>query len=148
MRFAKPVLRRDALARYWLALLHVAWSFIPCAEAQPIDPDRPVLEVFEREGCPHCADAKDNLPAFAAERPWLRIVYRSLDTDLRAREDLVRHSQSAGIWPPGVPTFVIDDKVLVGFEDAAQTGAALAALVAHRAPGATSKPASVETTNA
>lgn len=32
------------------------------------------LEVFVREGCPHCAEAKVYLPAFARERQHLTIV--------------------------------------------------------------------------
>ncbi|MCC6201453.1 MAG: NrdH-redoxin [Gammaproteobacteria bacterium] len=95
-----------------------------------------VLEVFVRDGCPHCADAKAYLPQFGAERPWLTIVYRPVDTDRAARDDLERHSRAAGIWPPGVPTFVIDGRVLVGFGTAADTGPALAALVAHSVSGA------------
>ena len=45
-----------------------------------------VLEVFVRDGCPHCADAKEFLPTFSSTRPWLRISYRSLDHDATARE--------------------------------------------------------------
>ncbi len=87
------------------------------------------MEVYVREGCPHCAAAKDHLVGFSAEHPQVRIVLRSLDTDATAREDLIRHSRSAGVWPPGVPTFVFDGKVLVGFESEQRTGPELAALV-------------------
>lgn len=97
-----------------------------------------VLEVFVRDGCPHCADAKEFLPTFSSTRPWLRISYRSLDHDATARDDLVRHSRNAGVWPPGVPTFVFEGRVLVGFENPERTGAELAALVEGRsAPSGT-----------
>jgi hypothetical protein len=76
-----------------------------------------VLEVFVREGCPHCADAKEFLPQLARERPSLRIVYRAVDGDAAAREELIEISRRAGIWPPGVPTFVFDGRVLVGFDN-------------------------------
>jgi hypothetical protein len=92
-----------------------------------------VLEVFVRDGCPHCADAEAYLPRFARERPWLRIAYRHVDRDATALDDLVRHSRSAGIWPPGVPTFVFDGRVLVGFDSGERTGPELAALVERRA---------------
>ena len=88
-----------------------------------------VLEVFVRDGCPHCARAEVFLSEFASERPGLQIVYRSVDHDSAARDDLARHSQNAGIWPPGVPTFVINGRVLVGFDSAERTGPLLAALV-------------------
>lgn len=114
----------------------IAWAaLVPTTvSAQPVATEQPVLEVFVREDCPHCAAAEAFLPAFGRRRSWLRIVYRKVDADPSARDDLMRHSRNAGVWPPGVPTFVIDGKVLVGFEDAARTGPALASLVAHRAP--------------
>ena len=45
------------------------------ASAQP---GNAVLEVFVRDGCPRCADAKEYLPGFAADRPELTIVLLSL----------------------------------------------------------------------
>jgi hypothetical protein len=95
------------------------------------------LVVYVREGCPHCEEARIFLPAFAAERPGLRIVLRSVDSDAFAREDLATISRRAGIWPPGVPTFVFGDRVLVGFDSAEQTGSQLAALIdQHSRPSA------------
>jgi len=91
------------------------------------------LEVFVRDGCPHCADAKAFLDEIAARRTDLSIVYRPVDRDPAAREALVTLSEQAGVWPPGVPTFVIDGRVMVGF-DAEQGGTALAALIDDRAP--------------
>lgn len=114
----------------WLALV---W-LLPAAASDGAQPTRAaakqgVLEVFVRDGCPHCAEAKIFLSRLAKERPTLRIVYRSLDHDPTARADLLLRSQKAGIWPPGVPTFVISDKTLVGFDDAERTGAALLTLI-------------------
>jgi glutaredoxin len=88
-----------------------------------------VLEVFVRDGCPHCADAKAFLPRFASERPWLNIVYRAVDVDSTARDDLIRYSRASDSWPPGVPTFMFNRKVLVVFESAEHNGARLAAIV-------------------
>jgi hypothetical protein len=132
MTFIRPALSWDALFPRWLALLLLAWGSVTSAAAQPFPPDQPVLEVFVREGCPHCADAKSFLVGFTAERPWLRVVYRSLDDDPTARDDLARHSRNAGVWPPGVPTFVMNGGVLVGFQDAATTGPELVRLVTYR----------------
>lgn len=88
-----------------------------------------VLQVFVREGCPHCAEAKQFLPQVAAQRPHLKIVFRSLDEDPNARSELIDLSRNAGIWPPGVPTFVMHGKVLVGFKDATTSGAELLAFI-------------------
>ncbi len=110
----------------YILLMLIAPVVATAADAQPASQ---VLEVFVRDGCPHCAEAKKYLPQFARARPQLRIVYRSLDDDPRAADDLARHSRRAGEWPPGVPTFVIDGRVLVGFVSPEVTGPQLAALV-------------------
>lgn len=103
------------------------------ASAQP---GNAVLEVFVRDGCPRCADAKEYLPGFAADRPELTIVLRSVDHDPGAREDLIRHSRFAGIWPPGVPTFMFEGRILVGFDNPQATGPRLALLIDNIGPPA------------
>jgi len=100
-----------------------------------------VLEVFVRDGCPHCADAKEFLSRFSGERPGLEVIYRPVDRDPSAWDDLVRHSRDSGKWPPGVPTFVFNDQVLIGFDSAGRTGPELAALV----EGHPAIPAGIET---
>jgi glutaredoxin len=122
-----------------LSLLAVPWALAD-EPAQPV-PEASVLEVFVRDGCLHCADAKEFLPAFASERPWLQIVYRSVDRDKTALYDLQRHSRDSGNWPPGVPTFIFNGQVLVGFESPQRTGPKLAALV----EGLPAIPGSIET---
>ena len=87
------------------------------------------LEVYVRDGCPHCADAKIYLEQLQRERPQLRIVYRAVNQDPAARDQLIALSRSAGVWPPGVPTFVVDRRVLVGFGDAGESGPAVMALI-------------------
>lgn len=89
-----------------------------------------VLRVYVREGCPHCAHAKAYLPLVLQQHPRLRVEYRLVDTDPLAREELVRLSEHSGHWPPEVPTFAYQGRVLVGFGDPAQSGPALAALLA------------------
>jgi glutaredoxin len=98
-------------------------------ESARLESEPKVLEVFVRDGCPHCADAKAFLPKFASERPWLTITYRPVDTDADARDALIHYSRTSGTWPPGVPTFVFNGQVLVGFESPELSGIKLAALV-------------------
>lgn len=88
-----------------------------------------VLQVYVRDGCPHCAEAKKFLPEVAKKRPHLKIVYRSLDQDPSARAELISLSQKAGLWPPGVPTFVMHGKAIAGFNDAATSGPGLIAFI-------------------
>jgi glutaredoxin len=129
------------LVRHWwrAVLLALAATWLPwpapadAAEGARADrsarPGSVVIEVFVREGCPHCADAKIYLAELSGRRPELRVVYRSVDDDPSARADLMVVSRRAGVWPPGVPTFVSGGRVHVGFDDAAHTGPALSALI-------------------
>lgn len=107
--------------------------------------DPALLEVFVREGCPHCAEAKAFLAVLAREQPDLAIVYREVDRDPAARDELIRLCREAGTWPPGVPTFVIGGRVFVGFDRAETTGRELRALIASAKPSAPATP-SVRTT--
>ena len=126
--------QRVTLVLRWLALVLLMTAPLPAASEQAPPPTQPlaaqgVLEVFVRDGCPHCAEAKIFLSRLSSERPELRISYRSIDNDANARDELIQHSRNAGIWPPGVPTFVFDGRVIVGFDDAERSGPALLALV-------------------
>jgi glutaredoxin len=95
----------------------------------PADQARATLVVYVRDGCPHCADAKIYLEQLARERPQLRIVFRAVDQDPAARDELMALSRAAGVWPPGVPTFVAEGRVLVGFGEARESGPAVLALI-------------------
>ncbi|QPK61760.1 NrdH-redoxin [Methylomonas sp. LL1] len=99
--------------------------------ANPVDIG--VLQVYVRDGCPHCAEAKKYLPRIAQQRPQLKIVYRSLDQEPDARIELINLSRQAGIWPPGVPTFVMHGKVFVGFDSAENSGPPLLAFIDNAA---------------
>jgi glutaredoxin len=92
-------------------------------------PQRQEIVVYVRDGCPHCADAKAFLADLATRRADLQVVLRPVDTDAGAREELAALSREAGVWPPGVPTFVVGGFVLIGFDDAEHTGRDLIALL-------------------
>ena len=104
-------------------LLMCLWAAIGLAA------DNAVLQVYVRDGCPHCAEAKKFLPKVTVQRPDLKIVYRSLDQEPEARTELINLSRQAGLWPPGVPTFVMHGKLLVGFNDAETSGPGLLAFI-------------------
>lgn len=119
-------------------LLIAGLPFAATAAPDAAEPGRAqVLEVFVRSDCPHCADAKTYLPTLTAQHPGLEIRYRAVDQDPAAREDLFRHAQASGSWPPGVPTFVYEGRVLAGFADADSTAPLLSALIAGDASAAT-----------
>lgn len=102
---------------------------------QSFDIHSNTLEVFVREGCPHCAKAKEFLAVLSSERPQLRIVYFYVDRDPGALDKLSRYSQAADVWPPGVPTFRFNDRLIVGFDTAERTGSALFSMVDGMATG-------------
>lgn len=77
-----------------------------------------VLEVFVRDGCPHCSAAKAHLAELSTQHPELEIRLREVDRDPAARADLLRLSRDAGVWPPAVPTFVIADQMYYLFRRA------------------------------
>jgi glutaredoxin len=131
----------DAVRAVLSSWRHVALLLVGClwavsaaaagaqAAASPPAASAPTLEVFVRDGCPHCDEAKRFLAELARERPDLRIVWRPVDLDPEAARELSERSRLAGMWPPGVPTFVVGDTMMVGFGDARSSGPELRALL-------------------
>jgi glutaredoxin len=125
---------RGAAAACAGALLALALLLIGVAALSPhahaaTGAGGPVLEVFVREGCNHCEDAKRFLADFAPTRPGLSIVYRDIDADEANMDALAGHARAAGRAYPAVPTFVVDRRVMIGFVGADFSGPALAALI-------------------
>jgi len=135
----QSIAQRSPLACWLVSLVALICALASCAEAAPHDAAQargaqPELVVYVRDGCPHCADAKAFLAELARTKPGLHIVYRPVDRDATAREELVQVSRDAGVWPPGVPTFVANGRVFVGFESAERTGPTLLALIEPPSP--------------
>ncbi len=80
------------------------------------------IEVFVREGCPHCAKAEEFLAKLQREQPGLRIVIRDVGREPEALERLQRVAQSHGDTVVRVPSFVLGGELHVGFSDEATTG--------------------------
>ncbi len=98
--------------RAWLLalLLTLSLALPPLPAALPSQAEGPELQVFVRQGCPHCGEAKAFLPVLQRRRPELRMRLRSLDSDPAALDDLRRISAAAGIQTPGVPTFFLVER--------------------------------------
>lgn len=122
----------ESCLRWFLALLLAGGALAASKDAgvaiSPVSGEA-VLEVYVRQGCPHCASAKAYLARAQVMHPNVRVVYRAVDEDKAARDDLLRLSESGGFWPPGVPTFVYRGQVLVGFESDERSGPLLEALL-------------------
>ncbi|MCP9778512.1 MULTISPECIES: hypothetical protein [unclassified Cyanobium] len=120
--------RRIALKKHgrsWIALLLACALFCETAWGRTATE----LRVFVSQSCPHCAAFRAYVPELQRRRPDLRITLISVDTDPAAQRDLVAISRQAKIWPPGVPTFAVGDRVLVGFGEPTSSGPELLAFL-------------------
>ena len=122
----------NLLLNLLLALSPLAAPAMLPTTPRPAQPNGVTLEVFVREGCPHCTQAKAFLPEVQRQHPDLTIRLRPVDTDPTALADLRRHTAQAGIGAPGVPTFVLGKRVLVGFDGPAGRGRELLELIARQ----------------
>jgi len=87
------------------------------AATQPAD-----IEVFVREGCPHCAKAENFLATLKLQRPQLRIVIRDVRKDPAALERLQRIADNQAGVSVRVPAFAVGGQLIIGFSDEASTG--------------------------
>jgi glutaredoxin len=117
------------IAIVWSALTLCALLALTAAPAARAEPEAtlpgitalPDVEAFVREGCPHCARAKEFLVKLQKERPDLRIVIRDVERDPDALSRL-RDLSAANGSPIRVPSFLVRADFLVGFSDEATTG--------------------------
>lgn len=94
--------------------------------SQPAD-----IEVFVREGCPHCAEAKKFLSSLKQEQPELKIVIRDVFKEPAALEQLVRSAKKQGIASVSVPAFKIGEQMIFGFSEEAATSQLILASLAQ-----------------
>ncbi len=92
----------------------------------------PLVEVFTRDGCPHCADAKIFLGNLQLRYPRLEIRYHEVSGDQAALERLLSLSERHGVSRPGVPSFLVCDAFYAGFAEAAGSGDWIEAQVSGR----------------
>jgi glutaredoxin len=80
------------------------------------------IEVFVREGCPHCADAELFLQKLKREQPTLNIVFHDViheESSLQQLEGLVKQQGTGAVR---VPAFQINGQFIVGYADELTTG--------------------------
>jgi glutaredoxin len=83
------------------------------------------IEVFVREGCPHCRDARPFLERLQREHPRLEIVYRDVEKDPAALPRLREIAAQQGVHALGVPAFYLNGELIVGFRSAETTGVSI-----------------------
>ena len=77
------------------------------APATPAAATQAPLEVFVREGCPHCAKAEQFLAVLARERPELRIVIRDVLKEPAALQRLQVIASEQKVGTARVPAFFV-----------------------------------------
>ena len=91
------------------------------------------IEVFVREGCPHCGRAKTFLEQLKQERPSLQILVHDVGRSPEAASRLKALADARQVRTLGVPAFLVGGELLIGYDEAHTTGALIRSLL-DRAP--------------
>ncbi len=113
------------------ALLSLASLAVPSPAAAP--PGAATLEVFVREGCPHCAKAEVFLGSLARERPELKIVIRDVLAEPAALARLQEIAKAQPSATARVPAFFVGGQLIMGFSEEASTDKLIRAALAGQA---------------
>lgn len=97
--------------------------------AQPIN-----IEVFVREGCPHCAKAKEFLAKLQHEKPELRVAIHDVAQDPAAMQRLQSIAKNQHAPMLRVPAFVVNGQLIVGYSDEASSGQLIRDTLARAPP--------------
>jgi hypothetical protein len=132
-----PVTLRNSLSRLCLAAIAMAAMALPAMsgparaqEAPATTPPAVELEIFVRDGCPYCAQAKRFLEKLQAEQPGMVVTIRDIwrDPEALARlEKLVASTPGAG---SGVPAIHVHGYLIIGYGGDETTGVLIRQLVA------------------
>jgi glutaredoxin len=101
----------------------------------------PDIVMWGHPGCPHCRAAHAYLDGLRARRSELVIVEHDVTTDASSFEDLRARSHRAGLDMVGLPSFLVRETFLVGFDTAGTTGSAIEALLPPKTSAAPPEPA-------
>ncbi|MDD5276717.1 MAG: glutaredoxin [Methylovulum sp.] len=127
-------------AKFFLALLFLVFAGLSSAAesipAQTAAPPNVVsqtndIEVFVREGCPHCAKAETFLHSLSLEQPALRIRIRDIYRDPSALQRLKQLATDTHTGMVKVPAFYLNGQLLVGYTDEMTTGKLIRAELAQ-----------------
>jgi glutaredoxin len=128
-----------------LALLSALGGAASVVAAQPLPADPTAdIEMFVREGCPHCEEAETFLAELSRTRPELTVVIRDISREPGALDRLRELALARGSTNVRVPAIVVGDQFIVGFSPAAGTGGLILQALAG-AGAATALPPGVAT---
>lgn len=92
------------------------------------------LEVFVREGCPHCEAAKIFLEELNQENPEFQVLFHDVEQNPQALTQLTTLAEKLGVSPLGVPSFYLRGQLIVGFTSDETTGKQLKELLGKPPP--------------
>lgn len=124
--------RTDVARLPWLVLLATLASHaigIAHAAPWPVAP-RADIEVFTREGCPHCDDAIRWLDELRARRPDVTVLVTDVGADPTGRARFASIAEQTHTAAVSVPSFWVRRSLVVGFASGATTGARIETLLA------------------
>jgi glutaredoxin len=124
--------------KYLLSILFILalnWGGTACAVDAPHGAAVPApdIELFVRDGCPHCAKAEEFLSKLQHEQPGLHIIIRDVSREPAALERL-QHVASQQRVMPRVPAFVIGEQLIVGYSEEASTDKLIRDSLTHAKP--------------
>jgi len=127
--FVQQTARQSVLQRLISCLFVLLFSGGIATQAGATPPD---LEVFVRAGCPHCEAAKIFVEELRREQPSLQIAVYDIAENPAALQRLQTLAADRDMTGVGVPTFLIDTELIVGFLSADTTGAEIRARLDRR----------------
>lgn len=99
------------LAFAMLILAALLWTRVATARG-------PDIELFARDGCPHCDDAKAFVRELAETHPELVVQVTDVGRDAAARRRLSRLAAERGVGAASVPSMLVRGTLVVGWSAA------------------------------
>lgn len=123
------------MKRLVLFLVAALLSFAAGAQFAPEDPPAggATIEVFVREGCPHCAKAEEFLGVLGRERPDLKIVVRDVLAEPAALARLQEVAKAQQAATARVPAFLVGGQLIMGYSKEASTDKLIRSALAGQA---------------
>jgi glutaredoxin len=96
-------------------------SFPAITQAEYSEPCS-TIEIFTRNGCPHCAAADAYLETLNNEHPEIEIIPRDIDSAPENMSRFIELNMRFSIEQPGVPFLLVCEQYLIGFDNESTTG--------------------------
>jgi glutaredoxin len=129
-----PSARFSAAGQFWMGWLLAALMALaalaapPARAAEPADPNR--IELFVREGCPHCGEAEAFMARLGRERPELVITIRDVQKEPAAMARLQELVRASGAGVARVPAAWVNGQLILGYSKEASTDRLIRAALA------------------